>query len=285
MIPRRIFFYWDKPYFSWMRYMTLYSFRKMNPDWEMVLCLSEDGKGWDLRGQHQRDFLSYKGYNYFDKIPELNIIIEKAKFPDVIENKTEAVTPIHYSDLYRYYKLYNSGGFYSDMDVLYFRPMDDIYNEIVQHKVNTVVYACDDYIAIGFLGAEKGNQFYKDLVFSASNLKEDNRWEAYGELLFYRFFGIGNNPLALINSISKRYNNLKVYNIPKSLVYNYDCFEIQKVYTTPLGINSFSPKSIGYHWYGGHPTSQEYNNVLNENNYTDYKITFSEITKELQRII
>ena len=265
--------------------MTLYSFRKMNPGWEMVLCLSTSDKEWELEEGHQRDFLSYNGPNYFDRIVELNVIIEDAKFPDVIENKIKAVTPIHYSDLYRYYKLYNNGGFYSDMDVLYFRPMDNIYNEIAQYKANTVVYACDDYIAIGFLGAEKGNQFYKDLVFSANSLKKDKRWEAYGELLFYRFFDVGNDPLAIIDNISKKYNKLKVYNIPKSLVYNYDCFEIQKVYTTSFGIDSFGSKSIGYHWYGGHPMSQKYNNILNETNYMNYKITFSEITKELQKII
>lgn len=284
MIPKRMFFYWDKPYFSWMRYMTLYSFRKMNPDWEMVLCLSVD-KEWDLNGDHQRDFSNYKGPNYFDKITELNVIIEDAEFPKELANSFKMITPIHYSDLYRYYRLYNDGGFYSDMDVLYFRSMSNIYDKIMQSEANTVVYACSDYIAIGLLGADKGNEFYKELVLSAIDKKSYKMWETYGELLFYSFFDIGSDRLTLINKIENKYKTLKVFNIPKSLVYHYDAFEILDVYATSFGIETFSPDSIGYHWYGGHPTSQEYNNILDENNYMNYKITFSEIARELNEVI
>ena len=47
-----MYFYWGGSAMSWMRYMTLYSFRKMNPDWEMVLCLaSVDVDRWVHRKQ------------------------------------------------------------------------------------------------------------------------------------------------------------------------------------------------------------------------------------------
>ena len=43
-IPKRIFFYWGGSDMSWMRYMTLYSFRKMNPDWEVILYVSDNNQ-------------------------------------------------------------------------------------------------------------------------------------------------------------------------------------------------------------------------------------------------
>jgi len=62
MIPKRMFFYWSGNDLSWMRYMTLYSFRKMNPNWEIILYLSDNVnkiKTWNS-GEEQ-DFLNYTG--------------------------------------------------------------------------------------------------------------------------------------------------------------------------------------------------------------------------------
>jgi hypothetical protein len=260
--------------------MTLYSFRRMNPDWEMVLCLSELDESWNL--SEAQDFLNYEGPDYFNKIQDLNIIVEPVQFPEDFKNKFKKISPIHESDLYRYYKLYNDGGFYSDMDVLYFRSMDNIYDEIISGRYNTIVYQCPAYVAIGFLGAAKGNSFYKDLMLSSVNTVDSTRYQLYGVELIYDFFSIinGNNML-IGNRIETKYEELKVYSIPKFLVYQYDWIAVQHTYANPIGIDFFDPKSIGYHWYGGNPTSQKFNNLLNENNYKDYRITFSEIVNEI----
>ena len=74
MIPKRIFFYWSGHNLSWMRYMTLFSFRKLNPDWDIILYLSDNTnttKTW--KGVEEQDFSNYKGHNYFNKLEELNI--------------------------------------------------------------------------------------------------------------------------------------------------------------------------------------------------------------------
>lgn len=278
MIPKRMYFYWGGSAMSWMRYMTLYSFRKMNPDWEMVLCVSSDDiDSWVL--SEKQDFLNYSGADYFDRISKLNVIVENVQFPDDFKDKFKVISPIHESDLYRYYKLYNDGGFYSDMDVLYFRPMDLVYNEIISQGSNTILYQCSGYVAIGFLGATKGNLFYKDLMLSASNMHNYNAYQSYGVELIYKFFGISGNNLLIDNKIENKYDELKVYVISKSLIYHYDWTTIEHTYRAPLGINSFDLNSIGYHWYAGNPISQKFNNLLNENNYTNYEIAFSEITK------
>ena len=274
MIPKRMYFFWSSNIISWMRYMTLYSFRKMNPSWEIVLCLSQNNTcttKWP--GEH--DFTSYKGINYFHKIKKLNIIIESVKFPDTFNAIIKS--PVHESDLYRYYKLYNDGGFYSDTDVLYFRSMDNIYNEISECNANIVLYTQRDYTAIGFLAAEKDNAFYRDLMLSALDTTDVDACQAYGTDLFYNFCGQHD-----VNDVIKsRYSEAIVFVIPMYLVYHLNSWDIERAFSSSIGVEGFDIKSIGYHWYGGSPIAQKFNNIMTEDNYINYKTTFSAIVKEI----
>ena len=283
MIPKRMYFFWSGATLSWMRYMTLYSFRKFNPDWEMILCLSKNTateKSWTT--PEVQDFSNYSGNNYFEKISDLSIQTETVEFP--ADFKINIVSPVHESDLYRYYKLYNNGGFYSDMDILYFRPMNDFYNEMVGNGIDTVLYHCHSYAAIGFLGAKEGNSFYKDLFSYATNIESVSAYQAFGVGLIYQFCEIEKNRIS-INCISdvlkSKYENLNICSIPDFLVYQYDWTQISKIFSEAYNINKFNSKAIGYHWYAGSSIAQGYNKLLNENNYIEHKTTFSELVKEV----
>jgi hypothetical protein len=256
--------------------MTLYSFRKMNPDWEMVLCLSQNNtciEKWST--PESQDFLNYKGNDYLDRLSELNINIETVEFPSAFN--AVITSPVHESDLYRYYKLYSAGGFYSDMDVLYFRSMGDIYNEITICEANTVLYTQFDHTAIGFLGAEKDNVFYKDLMMSALDTKDVSGYQSYGADLIYNFLG----EYDIRDVVGDRYSELVVFVIPIYLIYQYNSKMIQYAFSNSLGVEAFNSRSIGYHWYAGSEIAQKFNNVLTEDNYTNYRTTFSEIAKEV----
>jgi len=281
MIPKRMYFFWSGVTLSWMRYMTLYSFRKFNPDWEMVLCLSKSTiteKSWST--PEIQDFCNCGGDNYFERVSELSVQIESVEFPE--DFKTNVVSPIHESDLYRYYKLYNNGGFYSDMDILYFRPINDFYNSLCENNINTVLYHCPSYAAIGFLGSEEGNSFYRDLFNFATGTESVSAYQAFGVGLIYQFCEIEKNKKS-IHSISEilksRYSNLNICSIPDFLVYQYDWTNISKAFEKAYTISSFNSKAIGYHWYAGSAISQGYNKLLNENNYKEHKTTFSELVK------
>jgi hypothetical protein len=281
MIPKRMIFYWDKKYMSWMRYMTLKSFRDMNPDWEMVLCMGDD-QLWDTPLQDASDFKDYKGDNYYTRISELDITIEQANMSDIFPDGIKTDVPTQYSDLYRYYKIYKEGGFYVDMDVLFFRPMDELYKKVALSDSNTVICACDKYAAIGFLGGEKGNRFFKALLDLAISNKDYTSRFVYGDMLLTKFLDIVGLSTALVpQKIEQKFEELKVYNVLPSLLYHYDFYDVNKVYCNAWGIDTFAPDSIGYHWYGGDETSQKYNNILTENNYKQHNTVFGTIYREL----
>jgi glycosyltransferase involved in cell wall biosynthesis len=292
-IPKRIFFYWCGDNFSWMRYMTLYSFRKMNPDWEMIIYKSNNSnrhKTWD--SFEKQDFSKNIKNNYFNKLHELNIKILPVEFPEDIKPIIKDISLIHESDLFRYYELYTNGGIYCDTDVLFFRPIDDLYNTLIENNHNTI-FAQSKWVTIGFLGSVKNNELYKDLFdFGIYNYKNKiktekydiNSYQSMGAELIYKKFNKSNWKKGSIDSdvlteIIKIYPYLNIYNLPDSIIYHYDWETPKIVYSNPYGIDTFDLDSIGYHWFGGSDESNKYSEILNENNFNDYKTTFSELSK------
>jgi len=285
MIPKRMFFYWSGEKLSWMRYMTLFSFKKMNPDWDIILYHSDNkhiSKEWI--GPEQQDFSNYIGDDYLDHVKDLGITIinfEDIDIPDNLREKFKNISPVHKSDMFRYYDLYKNGGFYSDMDILYFRPFDNEYNKIIENDYDTILYQQHNYVAIGFLGSKEGNNFYKKLYKSIFNIDGSNNYQSYGVDAIYSMFGKNRSNANIFPDLQQNFPFLKHYSIPTSLVYHYDWSRIIDNYRTGFDIGDFSEESIGYHWYGGHAASQEVNNGINEENYHRYRITFSNLIKHI----
>jgi hypothetical protein len=282
MIPKRIFFYWSGNNLSWMRYMTLYSFRKYNPDWEVVLYLSDNNnreKTW--HSVEEQDFINYNGINYLSRVEELNIKIEKVEFPSELRDKFVNISPVHESDLFRYYQLYKSGGFYCDMDVLFFRSMNPFYEKIVNDNIDTVLYQCPEFLAIGFLGSSVDNPFYRDLFYYGINNFNTLDYQSLGVDLIYKMYHGNRAQAYVINNISKRYPSLKIHSIPSELVYYFDWTKIDYNFTNNVYVNKFPKESIGYHWFGGSKTSQNHNNIMNEENFREFTTTFTAIAKKV----
>ena len=169
MIPKRIFFYWGNNTMSWMRFMTLKSFRIFNPNFEMILYVTKNNeiqnKTW--YDNNVQDFHYFKGINYYDKINDLDI---KIKEWDITNNNIKPSTlkmgPSHKSNFLKWCKLYEEGGIYSDLDILYFKPIENFYESI---KEFDTVICQTDYLSIGFMASTKNNLFFKD-IFNISKL-------------------------------------------------------------------------------------------------------------------
>jgi hypothetical protein len=283
MIPKRIFFYWSGANLSWMRYMTLFSFRKFNPDWDITLYFSENNNEKNWGGREEQDFSNYKGQNYFSLLENLNINIEKINLPDDVKNKVKNLSPVHESDIFRYYELFTNGGIYADMDILFFRSIDKFYNQLVQSNIDTLIHQDSNFITIGFLGASKGNIFYKEILDRALNVGLYDDYQSFGVDLIYSIYGGNRQKSQILDKIIKKHPKLNIFNLKNETVYNYDWTMIE--YNNQIGVDmdKFSKESIGYHWFGGHQLSQMFNNILNENNYKDYNTTFCRLCKNILR--
>ena len=266
MINKRIYFFWGNPVMSWMRYMTLYSFRRMNPDWDMTIYLSEhkqNGKTWRMR--NLQDFFFYDGANYINRINDLGLRIKTI-------NKYQDMTPSHASNFFKWDLLANGGGIYADMDILWVKPIDDFYNRI---KGYDVAICQTNFLSIGLLGSS-GNKFFKDIYENTFKNYDKERYQSAGVENIYDLYNCDKENV--LDEARKKYPYLWYFNIPMETVYPFNSKQVDEVFSRPVPMPE---KSIGYHWYAGHPTTQKFNNLMNEKNYKKYNTLFSKLCSDI----
>lgn len=279
MIPKRMFFFWANDKMSWLRYMTLYSFRKFNPEWEMILFVSDqvtDKKVWTE--MNKQDFFNFNGDDYSHKIAELDVKIVKWDINDnkIAKTNLKNVSSSHQSNFLKWSELYNEGGFFSDLDILYIRPMDNLYNLLIDGEYDGMLCQTQ-WMSIGFLASRKGNQLFKDIFNSALKTYKSNSYQSAGVVSLYKLLDcqVNDRPHAL-KIINSRYRNLKFYNLPFHVVYPFIGhieLSLSRILTPKYDkklLDKMKDDTIGFHWYAGFPLSQDLNNKMNHKNYKEY---------------
>jgi len=121
MIPKHLHLYWGGgKKLSYLRYLTVFSFVQLNPDWKITVWYPEKNTNISNWKTNEHSKYCYNGIDYFYKLIDIspNVSLEKANmvgFSDLSE--------VHKSDLHRWKILHEIGGWWSDFDILYFKPM------------------------------------------------------------------------------------------------------------------------------------------------------------------
>lgn len=265
MIPKKIIFYWGQDTMSWMRYMTIYSFRKFNPDWEVVLFTSnQSNNSMTWITPNVQDFFSYTGDNYIDRLKDLNITYLNF---DLLST----ITPSHKSNFLKWLKLSEEGGIYADMDILWTKPIDEFYDTIKDYDT---VICQSEYLSIGLLASSGNNSFFRDIFVHGFACFNPQNYQTAGVENIYSLYQCPSYEV-LVKAISK-YPGMRFYNIPMDLIYGFDSTKVEEAFTNP---GRLPDSAIGYHWYAGHPVAQEFNNKLNENTFREYNCLFSNLIK------
>ena len=265
VVPKKIFFYWGNPVMSWLRYMTLYSFRKFNPDWEMELHVSHierRDKYWSEN--NEQDFHSYKGKNYLPEVEKLGVKIKEC--PVFVKN----AGPSHNSNLFKWNELATNGGIYSDMDILFVEPIEEYYNKIqnlqtgISYSADKVVPGHGGYYSIGFMFSAGNNRFFKDLFDWTIKHCNLNSYQGAGVGSLYSMLEAGQGMRPYHNGLSY---------IPMGLVYPWRDSQQKDFFNY---CHTTLPKeTIGIHWYAGHPMAQKFNNSVSEQTLSEYSNTMS----------
>jgi hypothetical protein len=166
---------------------------------------------------------------------------------------SDDLAEVHKSDFLRWHLLSTLGGVWIDMDILFFKPMTDLYFNFKGNENIETVFCSGHYgHSVGFLMGSANNSYY-DKLWQESHLRfKKETYQSVGVTLCNTLFP---NPVyySIPNSV----------NMSMDVVYAYDANHVKELYLNTMYVERIVDKSIGIHWYGAHQASGKF---LNETN-------------------
>lgn len=273
-IPKVMNFFWSSDRMSWLRYLTLKSFRVHHPDWEVNLfsCNTKSEKGW--RSCDVQDYGEYDKVDYYSLIDKLDI--NKIDWIPPIDN----LAPPHACDLMQWETLGECGGFYSDMDILYLKPFD--YEAVKNYDV--VSCHSRGFMTIGFFGSSPENLLFREVYKEALRLYTGSTYQETGAVAVYSLADMRttwNKVLCpgdqAMRNLKKRFFCLKFLELSDKAFYPFAWNELDTLWASCKQLDA---DTIGIHWFGGAKKSLEINSNLTPETLHNFKGNiFDEIRK------
>ena len=124
MIPKVFYAYWDGNPLSFLQYLTVKTFKDLNPEWQAVIYMPVkrfDKITWTTSEQKA----PYTGKDYLDRLKQI-AEIRLIDFEEI--GFRNDISEVIKSDYLRYWILGTHGGLWSDMDIIYTSPIDKVFN-------------------------------------------------------------------------------------------------------------------------------------------------------------
>jgi len=270
-IPQVAHFYWGGGPLSYLRFLSVKSFKKQNPDWQVKVHVpvtnSQAPASWT--NNIKQDFRT--------QLDTLDVTIVEHDFDQYgVNNQAHEV---HKSDFLRWRLLATDGGVWSDIDIFYVKPMGCLEENTPQNS-NIDVALCPlkppHKHTVGFMLASKDNKFYRYISQLALTNYNKDVYQCMGSDLI-------NQRFEKFESFGKQFPQHQFIFLNKRSVYVITSKSIDYFYQ-PIDANQnmkfTGPEVIGYHWFGGHPTSQDFENNLQPNTVTNYTHFLARVIQE-----
>jgi len=254
-IPKVLHLYWGGQNLSYLRYLTVVSFRQQNPDWKIKIhrpFFPYDGEiTWGDLPHSQKGLATAGEYAYIEKLEDSYVEFvghdfEKYGFHNNIPETYKA-------DYLRYLLLSTEGGVWSDFDILYFRSMNSVaLNKRENGNVDTGICIFEDgLVPIGFLFSCPGNPVYAKLEILAKQRLNLKKYQSIGADLFFL-------PEMRLNKFP-----INVGLISKDTVYALDWSRTKDIFINNVPLEQ---DTIGIHWYAGDLIAQQFNDRITPDN-------------------
>jgi len=250
---KRAFCFWHKKEIDWLRYACLWSLCKTNPGLKIDLYLSEHS---NLKSEWETPEIqpfSLNGIpNYWNRIEDLPINIKCWKHPWKLRN----MNPIHRSDMFRWYMLHKEGGIYFDVDVLFLKPIDSLFE-------NQASVCNHNFVYTSVLQSQGNEPLFKEVYkWSLKNYTPEDYFST-NEAFFKKV------------EWKNRYPYVK--NIPKHFFYSNE-YAMCDNYEHAMPIRK---NILGLHLFGGSPCARKSIESWNHENWKTKKSTITSILKRL----
>lgn len=278
MIPKRMSFFWSGGKISYLRYLTLLSFKTFHSDWESYLYRLDSNSVTESKWKSslRQDFESYRGPDYLDYLGGLGIKVIEWK-PD--RRMPSRLSSPHACDLCQWQILSTVGGWYCDMDVLWIDSLD------LQSVENSDAVFClsDGWMTIGLMGSSKQNRLFSSVLNTAISNYNPVNYQCTGAEALYFLANLGSAWSRIhcagektIKVLDARFNEINFSILDSVTVYPWNYKSLDKIFNEN---NQAPPGCKGIHWFGSNHLSQKWNNILTRDNLDSYSNTITRYMK------
>jgi hypothetical protein len=250
MIPKICHMYWDGSPFSLLNFISVKSFRKHHPDWEMRMwspIIKTLKTTWTTTEQQ----IKYIGTDYFDQLNSLGVTNHIVDFDKIgfINGASEVIK----SDYFRYWVLVTHGGAWSDCDIVFIRPIS------FAEQIDTVI-CCNNvnrniFFPVGFLMASPNNALFTHLLSLCKKRYDPLFYQCLGTLLFQSVF-------PTLNSVKAKYPALNIVVMDKWSYLPIDWNQCDFIFHKEAPKDTIRPQTFGIHWFNGGAIAKNYQNAM-----------------------
>jgi hypothetical protein len=235
--------------------MTFFSFRKLNPDWDIILYSNPMAAKPSWTTTEQEDSTPVK--DYWSELDDLTIT--KKKVPDdLLAFPLTELSNTHTSDLLSWKLLGTVGGVVADSDILFVRPLKDLILSMGNAEVGLHCFTqqTKGYIPVSFM-MSSGSEFFLKVYQAAVDNYDPTVYESAGTPAL----------ISCWSSPNKFPSTYRYYWLPDEAVFPFvplarfwgegirklvlDTVDIDKELHN---IGRDPTNFVGIHWYGNNPT-------------------------------
>jgi hypothetical protein len=172
--------------------------------------------------------------DYFPEVLKLNVIRNEVDFKALGASRNMA--EVHKNDYVRVSALYLYGGLWSDMDIIYFKPVSELSVNVSENKDKEVFVCIADYgHSTGLNMATPESDYFRILQENLNREYHPQGYQCWGPDMWNKYF----------KTIKHIKNGV---DIGMEAVYSHNCHQVRELFGT---VPRFTEQSIGCHWYGG----------------------------------
>ena len=242
---------------SFLQALTAVSFRKYNPEWSINCYVPK--QGYNGRTKYIPDYVGEDYFHLAKNVSGFNLIeVDLNDYNIDLQHHN-----ILRSDIFRYYKLYELGGVWSDFDIIWLKSMEyfaetEYYGGVAPEDISAVVSFINGVSSghsIGVLMHSKGDPYIGSVIELTKQVKPPFGHEVFGgNMLNKAYPSLDDIQLKFPNTVGARFETYYPYNIhpPNQTIQRL----YQGVDLSPLDNSNV----ICLHWYNGHVLSKQYVN-------------------------
>lgn len=269
-IPKVAYTYWGAETMPYLRYMSLYSFCKYNPDWELNLYIPFQFTEAITWSTGEASFINDKDNNYWEealKLPVKILGLNMNKF-----NLSNTIPEVHKSNILQAYVLSTLGGAWVDIDILFYKSLSDLYFNTPENKpLDNTLCISRGFHSPAFELSCPNNQFHSYLFKKA--FKSGNPLDYQGYAASLR-----NDEFPTTTQVERQFPKLQTINMSLETVFSYFDENMDKIWDEKT-TSRLTDNSIGIHWYGGNPTSVYWVKKIKHNTFVQWDNSICRLLK------